>query len=168
MNLYDLANEYAALEEMLQLDGGEMTATHEQLEVYITEMLTTKVDGYVQFMQKLEDEVELGKKHIARIQAYKKARENAIENLREYAGFALKRMGKEKVTGEMGSISLRKPSKVLLIEKELEVPEDYCHYERVIDKAKLKEALKHDDISGARLIDGKSSVMIKLKGVKSE
>ena len=70
-----------------------------------------------------------------------------------------------KITGDFGSISIRKPSQVLLIENESRIPEEFCHYEKKINNAAVKEALKEGQVEGARLVDGKRSVMIKLKGV---
>lgn len=166
MNLFNITKEFQILEEMLAIDGGEITEAHEQLEKYISDLLTTKTDGYVEFVQRLEAEIDMAANRIKAIQAYKKSRENAIERLKDYAHNCLQAMDKQKVTGEMGSISIRKPSKALLIDDELKVPEEFCHYERKIDNAKLKEACKHEEIPGARLVDGRRSVMIKLKGVE--
>lgn len=166
MNLFNITKEFQALEELLHLDGGEITETHEELEKYVADLLITKCDGYVEFVHKLEAEIEMAADRLRKIQAFKKARENAIERLKNYAHNCLEAMGKQKVSGEMGSISIRKPTPVLLIEDELKIPEEFCHYERKIDNAKLKAALKDESIEGARLIDGKKSVMIKLKGVE--
>lgn len=166
MNLFNITKEFQALEELLALDGGEITETHEELEKYISHLLTEKTDNYVEFVQKLEAEIDMAADRLRKIQAFKKARENAIERLKNYAHDCLENLGKTKITGDFGSISIRKPSQVLLIENDREVPEEFCHYERKIDTVKLKAALKHEAIEGARLIEGKKSVMIKLKGVE--
>jgi hypothetical protein len=166
MNLFNITKEFQALEEMMAIDGGEITTAHEALEKYVSDLLVSKTDNYVEFVQKLEAEIDMAANRIKTIQAYKKSRENAIERLKDYAHSCLQAMDKQKVTGEMGSISIRKPSKALLIEDELKVPEEFCHYERKIDNAKLKAALKDEEIEGARLVDGKRSIMIKLKGVE--
>ena len=80
----------------------------------------------------------------------------------------LVRMGKDKIVGEMGQISTRKPAKVIHIEDENLIPEDFASYTRVIDRSKVKDALKNgEEISGASLIDGKKSIQFKMKGVKA-
>tara|TARA_R110000868_G_scaffold87034_2_gene243637 strand:+ start:1739 stop:2242 length:504 start_codon:yes stop_codon:yes gene_type:complete len=165
-SLFNIAKEFQALEELLHLDGGEITEAHEELEKYVSDLLVSKTDSYVEFVQKLEAEIEMAADRLRKIQSFKKARENAIERLKNYAHDCLQKMDKQKITGDFGSISIRKPTPVLLIEDEMKIPEEFCHYERKIDNAKLKAALKDESIDGARLIDGKKSVMIKLKGVE--
>lgn len=165
-SLFNITKEFEALESMLNIDGGEITEAHEELEQYVSKLLVEKTDNYVEFVHKLEAEIEMAADRVRKIQAFKKARENAIERLKNYAHDCLQKMDKTKVTGELGSISIRKPSKVLLIEDELKIPEEFAHYERKIDSARLKDALKSEEIEGARLVDGKKSVMIKLKGVE--
>jgi len=101
------------------------------------------------------------------MQDFKRARENAIERLKDYAYKAMQHMGKDKITGEMGSISIRKPSQVVQIDDESKIPNEFVFFAKSIEKAKLKEALKHGEIiEGARLVDGSRSITIKLKGVK--
>lgn len=165
--LYDIAIEFKALEDMLLHDDGEVTQSHEELEKMAHNLLVAKTDNYVSFVQKLEDEIELASTHIKRIQAYKKSRENAIERLKAYALNCMNIMKTDKIIGQMGQISTRKPIKALFIEDKSKIPEDFCSYERIVDESKVKDALKQGDvIEGASLIDGKRAVIFKLKGVK--
>jgi hypothetical protein len=167
LSLYGIAKEFEALEEMIYQDNGEVTEDHEELANYVNNLLTQKTDNFVSFVQKLEDEAEIAANHIKRIQAYKKARENAVERLKTYAHDCLEKLNTAKIEGTMGSIAIRKPATVVLIENEDDIPEDFASYSRSIDKTKVKDALKSGaEIPGARLADGKKSIQFKMKGVK--
>jgi hypothetical protein len=167
MNLYDITTEFSALEEMLALDGGELTESHAELEALVSEFLVNKTDNMVSFIQKLEDEMEIAAAHIKRIQAYKKVRENAIESLKDYTKTCLNKLDKKKVQGVMGEISLRAPVKVVDILNENEIAPEFTRIKVELDKTKIAKALKDgEEVKGARLIDGKQSVTFKMKSVK--
>lgn len=167
MNLYDISTEFTALEELLMMDGGEVTESHQELEAMVSALLLAKADNMVNFIQKLEDECDLADAHIKRIQLYKKARVNAIESLKNYVKVAMDKMDKQKVEGTMGSISIRKAPKVVDIINEDEIPVQFLKRKTEIIKTDLAKALKEGQkIQGARLIDGKRSVQFKLKAVK--
>lgn len=167
MNLYDISTEFTALEELLMMDGGEITESHQELETMILALLLSKADNMVNFIQKLEDESDLADAHIKRIQLYKKARVNAIERLKDYVKVSMDKMQKDKVEGAMGSISIRKPVKVVDILNEDLIPAEFTKVKVDLDKTKIAKALKDgQEIEGARLIDGKRSVQFKLKAVK--
>ena len=160
LSLYELANEFSQLENMVYEDAPD-------LEAYLNELLVKKTDGYCQFVEKLEGEILLASERIKKLQDFKRSRENAIERLKDYAYQAMKHMGKDKITGDMGSISIRKPSEKLLITDENKIPKEFVSYTRVIDNAGLKKAIQcGDEIEGARVVEGNRSITIKLKGVK--
>lgn len=167
MNLYDISTEFTALEELLMMDGGEITEAHQELETMVSALLLAKADNMVNFIQKLEDEMDLADAHIKRIQLYKKARANAIESLKGYVKVSLDKMNKDEVEGVMGSISIRKAPKVVDITNEDLIPPQFIRTKTEVSKTDLAKALKAgEEIEGARLIDGKRSVQFKLKAVK--
>jgi hypothetical protein len=167
MNLYQITTEFNALEEMLLLDGGEISPDYELLEKEIENLLISKTDNFVSFVQKLEDEIELSQKHIKRIQEFKKVRETAIETLRKYATSCMDKIGKPKIGGTFGEISICKPVQVLLIESEDKVPVQFTRVKVEVDKTKIKEALKNgEQIEGCSLVDGKRLASFKMKSIK--
>jgi len=166
LNLYNITEEFNALEEMLIEDGGEITETHDQLAGMVRGLLTQKTDNFVSFVQKLEDEAELASQHIKRLQAYKKARENAVERLKEYAGFCLDEIGENKIKGTLGEIAIRKPSMIVEVLDESLVDAMYLKTKVEINKAAIKEALKSGlEVSGAKMSEGKRSIQFKIKSV---
>lgn len=167
MNLYDISHEFTALEELLYMDGGEVSDDFAELEKMISSLLITKADNMVSFIQKLEDESDLADAHIKRIQAYKKARQGAIERLKTYTKRCMEKIGKDKVDGTMGSITLPKARKVVDVHNPDLVPAEFTKVQVTLDKVMLGKALKDgQEIEGARLIDGARTVQFKMKAVK--
>lgn len=167
MNLYDISHEFTALEELLYMDGGEVSDELAELEEMVSSLLVTKADNMVSFIQKLEDECDLADAHIKRIQTYKKAREGAIERLKTYTKRCMEKIGKEKVDGVMGSIVLPKARKVVDITDQNSVPPEFTKVSVTLDKVAIGKALKDgQEIEGARLIDGARNVQFKMKAVK--
>lgn len=167
MSLYNIAQELLAFEEMLLLDQGEMTEAHEQLLTEFNSWLSTKTDSIVWLSCKLEDEIAMADLHSKRIALYKKARVNAVERLRQYVTQQMDIMQTDKIKGELGEISIRKPVKVLHVEDANLVPVEFTKVKVELDDAKIKGALKNGtDVSGARLIDGQRLALFKMKSVK--
>jgi sulfur relay (sulfurtransferase) DsrF/TusC family protein len=88
---------------------------------------------------------------IKRIQANKKKDLKKINSLKMF----LEPYVKEKSLKQLGTfkVSLRKSSKVNIVDESL-IPEDFKQYDEVlkIDKLKIKEALKSQDVDGCELI----------------
>lgn len=169
LTLYNIADEALALEEMLMNDEGELTDESCELETYISDLMISKTDSIVHVANKLEDEIELAKKHIDRLSGFKRARENAVQRMKEYSLLCLEKMNKDKVAGEIAEIATRKPVKVLDIIDENKIPGEFVTVETVvkIDKKALLAAIKKGlDCEGAGIKDGAKSVQFKLKRVK--
>jgi hypothetical protein len=167
MNLYDISHEFNAFEDLLFMDSGEVSDELVELEEMVNALLTTKADGMVSFIQKLEDECDLADAHLKRIQAYKKARTNAIERLKTYTKRCMEKIGTEKINGSMTSIVLPKAQKVVDITNENSVPPEFTKVSVTLDKVMIKNALKEGlEVEGARLIDGARNVQFKMKAAK--
>lgn len=167
MSLYNIAQELLAFEEILMLDQGEMTPEHEALLAGLNDLITTKTDSIVWLSCKWEDEMAMADAHSKRIAEYKKVRKNAVERLRKYVTQQMDIMKTEKIKGEMGEISIRKPVKVLHVKDEKLIPVEFTKVKVELDNAKIKDALKNEtDVPGARLIDGQRLASFKMKSVK--
>lgn len=171
ISLYDITEEFAALEKMLFEDGGEIGEESEALEKYASELLQSKTDAMVHFVQKMKDEEALADQHIKRLQDYKKARTNAVARLESYAILCLEKLDKDKVLGLMAEISTRKPSKAVSILDVEKIPAQFITVETVVkvDKKAIADAIKKgESVTGAELIDGKKSVAFKLKSASKK
>lgn len=164
MNLYNISQEVLALEDMIINDGGEFTEDHEELQKYVNNMLIHKVDNFVNFIQKQEDQIEIAKKRKDEITKFIKQRENLIERLENYAMVCMKFLKTEKIEGNLHYLKFRKPSQIVEIIDENKIPEQYVKVivERKIDKMALKDELKKGTvIEGVCLSNGKESLIIK-------
>jgi len=155
MSLYDketyLVNK--AINDYLELNS------EENLDVEIMNDLAAKVEACVadnaEVVCKLIRDVECNllyaEDEIKRIQANKKKDLKKINSLKMF----LKPYVKEKSLKQLGTfkVSLRKSSKVNIVDESL-IPEDFKQYDEVlkIDKLKIKEALKSQDVDACELI----------------
>lgn len=166
MNLYEITEEFNKLNEMLSESGGELTEEIENLEFYIQNLLTTKTDGMVYYVNSLEDDIEKADKHIARLQAYKKIRKNAISTLKNYTADCMTKLGKKKLKGEINEISISKPRKVVKITDPDKIPVHLLNTTVNPNLTEIKKVLDLGvEIKGAELVNAKTSVKFKLKSM---
>ena len=168
MKLYEIANEFDSVLKALEFDG-ELTPELESDLTKIEFLIIEKTDSCLFVAQKFEDEIELAKAHIKRLQDFVKANERKLERYQDYVKSNMDRMGKSKIEGILGAISIRKPSQVLEVTDESLVPPQFKTVEVVtkIDKKAVKDAINNgEQVFGAHITEGKRSVSFKLKGVK--
>ena len=155
MSLYDketyLINK--AINDYIELNS------EENLDVEIMNDLAAKVEACVadnaeavcKLIRDVECNLLYAEDEIKRIQANKKKDLKKINSLKMF----LEPYVKEKSLRQLGTfkVSLRKSSKVNIVDESL-IPEDFKQYDEVlkIDKLKIKEALKSQDVDGCELI----------------
>jgi hypothetical protein len=166
--LYQLTEEFEALEELLILDQGEISQDHEALEEFITELLKEKTDSCVEYIRSLEDNIENAKRRIEEIKTFIDSRNSQIESFKKYIHFCMEKLNQDKFIGEVYAIKNRKPAKKLIINDESLVPDQFKITQEVIkiDSAEIKRQIKTGvEIEGVSLVDGKKSLSI---GIKSK
>jgi hypothetical protein len=144
--LYDIAEDFAALEAMLLETGGEWTPEVEQAFAALGGELATRVDGYAALIREWELDAEKWKAEEERVAAHRKARENAARRLKTRLCEHLVAMGQEKVAGVRFSVAVQRaaPSVEVLVAPE-ELP---VEFQRTIpakveaDKKALLDAAK--------------------------
>lgn len=155
MSLYDketyLINK--AINDYIELNS------EESLDVEIMNDLAAKVEACVadnaeavcKLIRDVECSLLYADDEIKRIQANKKKDLKKINSLKMF----LEPYVKEKSLKQLGTfkVSLRKSSKVNIVDESL-IPEDFKQYDEVlkVDKLKIKEALKSQDVDGCELI----------------
>ena len=161
-SLYEITQEFDALEEMLSYDEGEVSESHEQLEGYIDELLSKKTNGLIEYVRREQDRIALAKKRISELRDFTTIQQNKIERINEYVAMCMTRLGKSKIGSDMGSITLRKPTKIVQINNEEKVPSQFKTIETIvkIDKVSLKKALKESGIEGCELVDSQKKSLI--------
>ncbi len=164
VTLYGLTEDMKTLEDMLDnsnLEGQEHAAAVIQSE--ITTMLQSKVDRVVMFDQYLEDTIEACEKRIKTIQALKKTLENKRESFNKYVLYCMDQLEVPELRGELCKVSIKKPSKKVIIEDENLLPVEFVKVERTISpvKAEIAKAIKEGrEVPGAKLVDGERSIRL--------
>lgn len=164
MNLYNISEEVLALEEMIINDNGEFTEAHEELQNYVNNMLTHKVDNFVNFIQKQEDQIEIAKKRRDELGKIIGQRSELINRLKKYAMTCMKFLNAEKLEGNLHYLKFRKLPRTVEIIDENKIPKQYIKtvVERSIDKLAIKHELKKGNkIEGVCLSNSKESLIIK-------
>lgn len=167
LTLYNISDEMQILDDMLDANGGEITADLEQKLGAIEAFLTKKVDGCCGYRQRELDLIAAADAYIERLQAFKKAHTNRLANFETYIKLCLEKTGRESFKGELYEIKTRKPSEVLEIRDETQVPAEFIELVETIkiDKAGLKKAVKSGRVvaDGISIVQGKTSVSFNLK-----
>jgi hypothetical protein len=142
-----------ALELASALEEGELTPELETALAINQNELQEKAINYGYVVKSLEGDVSAIDEEIKRLQALKKAKNNAIERMKESVSNAMQLYGMEKLTSPTLSLSLRKSESVEVDFTEA-LPNDFKITKVTVtpDKIAIKQALKQgENITGATL-----------------
>ncbi len=157
MKLYELTNEWNELQSM-DLPVEAMTDTLESMELAIAD----KAQNIAHVNANFEAQAGAINTEIKRLQAMKKVVTNKQTALKDYLRHNMEACDIKKLECDLFTITLRKPSDVVVIDDAESIPRDYYKVVESVDKALVKKALKDGvDVSGAHLGKGKSGVLIK-------
>ena len=162
MNLYEISKEFAALDEMLLKDEGEITESYEQLESYMNELLVKKTQGMIEFVKREKDRIEIAKERIKQLRQFITVQENKLERIDNYVATCMTSLKKSKIESELGSITLRKPTKVVKITDQDKIPAKYKQVETTVKvhKMLLKKSLLTEEVEGCELVDSEKKSLI--------
>jgi hypothetical protein len=142
-----------ALELASALEENELTPELETALAINQNELQEKAINYGYVVKSLEGDVSAIDEEIKRLQALKKAKNNAIERMKESVSNAMQLYGMEKLTSPTLSLSLRKSESVEVDFTEA-LPNDFKITKVTVtpDKIAIKQALKQgENITGATL-----------------
>lgn len=154
-SLIQIAQDSAALEELLQETGGELNETLETFLVEIETGLTTKSDNYYSMMDHLGSTAERYRKRSEAYRQAAKAAENIVERMKERIHAAMQIMGKTEVEGKTIRFKIQNSPASLKIDEGAKLPSEMTIVTVTPDTTKIKAALKAGDtIEGCRLEQG--------------
>lgn len=107
LTLYELTEEQRALDALVDMDEGEWSDEAEELFARLVEQMATKADDtgrYIRTREALAANIKLEEQRLA---ARRKAIEHHIKRLKEYIVFSLDRMGRDKIEGDMFTLSVQ-------------------------------------------------------------
>lgn len=159
MKLYEISNNYDALLNRLYDCEIDEQAVYDTLEALEGE-LVTKAENIAKIESMMAYEVSAIEQEIKRLTAKKKTIENGQSRLKKYLFDNMKRLGMDKLKGELFTVSIRKNPPKLIIDDPDKVPASFLtivpeHYE--INNPMLKDALKAGEfVTGAHIEQGES------------
>lgn len=157
--LYDIAGDYAKLMNE-DLDPEMIADTLDAIEGEFED----KVESMIKMIKEqkmLSDALKVESKIMA---DRAKAINNAIENTKQYMITSMQAMDKKSINAGLHKLTIRKPSQTIEIEDADKLPPEFVDYktEVIPDKNKIKAEIKAGaSIEGAKLVNGKSSLIIK-------
>lgn len=152
-SLIQIAQDSAALEELLQETGGEVTETLETFLAEIETGLSTKADNYFSMMDHLGTTAERYRKRSEAYRAAAKTAENIVERMKDRIHAAMGLMGVQEIEGQSIRFKIQKSPASLLIEADAKIPSDMTVVTVTPDTTKIKSALKDGfDIPGCKLV----------------
>ena len=159
LTLYELSDEQLALDALVDMDDSEWKDEHEQLYVELIERMATKADDTGRFIRTREALAETIKLEEKRLKARREAIEKRLKRLKEYLVFAMQRMSRLKIEGDMFTLAVQNnPASVKVGVAPEELPEQYTRLipaELCADKALILEALKQGTVvAGCELEQG--------------
>ena len=153
-SLFNIANEFTAIEEELMLNGGKLTEDLQKQISINKDELTIKSENYIQVINKVNIEVGYIKTEIKRLNDLKKVRENVVKRLKDSIDTAMKMYDIDTIELPLHKINFRKSESVAINCEIDQLPSD-CKIIKVepISKVELKKMLKEGrDIEGIELI----------------
>ena len=163
MKLYDLTHNYQNLLELMDnedIPQDEITAALNGLEGEFN----LKAENIAKLLRSMEADTKAIKDEEKRLSNRRKALENRCTNLKTYLSDSMRAIGKDKIKGDIFTISFRNNAPSLNITDASILDKKYLILvpsQTVIDNGPLKEDLKNGVlVNGAELISNKS-LMIK-------
>jgi len=163
-HLYELADQMKGLQQLI--DSGEMTADglSDTLEG-LSGDIAAKGGDVLMFMANLKGDIDAFDGEIKRMTARKKAMQNNHDWLKNYLSLNMIECNITKIESPVFTATLRKPTKMVEITSEDDLPVEYqtmIPASWKINKVQILKDLKSGvDIPGAKIVDGKSGLLIK-------
>lgn len=145
-SIYELNKDYAELSAMLEAaeTPEEIEAIQNTLEM-IDLSIEEKIENTAKYMVNVESDIQGLKTEIDRLTKIKKAKENAVERLKNNVEYAMKQKGVEKL--EVGTFkAYYKKSESVEITNLDVIPADYTRVEIKADKVAIKKAIKAGEV----------------------
>lgn len=151
-SIYELNKNYMELTAMLEAaeTPEEIEAIQNTLEM-IDLSIEEKIENTAKYMVNVESDIQGLKTEIDRLTKIKKAKENAVERLKNNVEYAMKQKGIEKL--EVGTFkAYYKKSESVEITNLDVIPADYTRVEIKADKVAIKKAIKAGEtVEGAHI-----------------
>ena len=145
-SIYELNKDYAELSAMLEAaeTPEEIEAIQNTLEM-LDLSIEEKIENTAKYMVNVESDIQGLKTEIDRLTKIKKAKENAVERLKNNVEYIMKQKGIEKLEVGTFKAGYRKSESVEIINLDV-IPADFTKVEIKADKTAIKKALKAGEV----------------------
>jgi hypothetical protein len=163
ISLFEIANSIKLFEEKLAQNAGEISEQDDALIEQIKSDLQTKTTNVKAWLYKLEGDIETLQAIARKYNAEAERVSSKLEKFQAYIIDCMDRMESVEIGGA-DKIKIRKPSQVLEIINEDDLPIEFFESKTVTTTRVLKEEIKKaikagKDIPGAKLSFGKRSLI---------
>jgi len=163
ISLFEIANSIKLFEEKLAMNGGEISEQDDVLLEQIKTDLQTKTTNVKAWLYKLEGDIETLQSIASKYNEEAERITSKLEKFQSYIIDCMDLMDAVEI-GDVDKIKIRKPSQVLEIINEDDLPIEFFESKTVtttkILKDEIKKALKEGkNIPGAKLSLGKRSLI---------
>jgi len=150
-SIFQITQEALMINELLIESDGELTPELEQALQINQAELEHKAGNYALVIKQNEGEIDMIDAEIKRLQAAKKARENASKRLKEIMIQCMNLYGIKKIQSGTTTLSIRESKAVEILDESL-IPNEFKEWKATIKKSLISEALKEGEkVEGAEL-----------------
>lgn len=164
-HLYELTEQSRELAQLAEVSDEEMAQAIADTWEALEGEFNDKAVAIVHVTRIIDADVSIIDAEIKRLQLRKKTTVNKIEALKSYLRTNMAASGISKIDCPLFSITLGKPSKIVVIDNESKIPADYLKMQTLMSpmKKEILAALKEDPdaVPGCSLGESKQSLLIR-------
>ena len=161
LKLYEITNGFMDLNEKEELSEEE----RQEIGMQLADALQTKSNNIIAYYQDQNTLLNAIDEEIKRLQEYKKITKNKIDRYKEYVKSNMDLLGIEKISTDLGVISIAKSPISVEILDEQQIPDEYKEVVTTIkvDKKKIADNFKEtgEIIDGVNIITNNTNLRIK-------
>lgn len=161
LKLYEITNGFMDLNEKEELSEEE----RQEIGMQLADALQTKSNNIIAYYQDQNTLLNAIDEEIKRLQEYKKSTKNKIDRYKEYVKSNMDLLGLEKISTDLGVISIAKSPISVEILDEQQIPDEYKEVVTTIkvDKKKIADNFKEtgEIIDGVNIITNNTNLRIK-------
>ena len=161
MTLYELTGQILELQELMEDDVYEPELINDTMESVMYDF-QNKADDYVKLIKNIEAQIFALDEEAKRLKARQDKMKNKVKMLKDKLITAMVATGTKKLQGTVGTLSLRRSTKIPSELTWENVPQEYVKTEvkKSIDKVSLTSAIKEGKVEGIEL-EETNSLLIK-------
>ena len=161
MTLYQLTGQILVLQEIMEDDVYERELINDTMESVMYDF-QNKADDYVKLIKNIEAQVSALDEEAKRLKARQDKMKNKVKMLKDKLVTVMVATGTRKLQGTVGTLSLRRSTKIPSELTWENVPQEYVKTEvkKSIDKVSLTSAIKEGKVEGIEL-EETNSLLIK-------